>query len=85
MLNFIVCELQGNIDCWLPKIIYKPKFYEQQTAENKKIKKQNKNILQKIQNATSKYSTAEFIQSWKELQKKMEIKKRQTFLNVKLY
>lgn len=43
---------------------------------------QNKNILQKIQNATSKYSTAEYIQSWKEMQKKMEIKKRQTFLNV---
>ncbi|PBC28001.1 E3 SUMO-protein ligase RanBP2 [Apis cerana cerana] len=50
----IIVRFGGNIDCWLPKIIYRPKFYEQQKAENKKIKTQNKNILQKIQNATIK-------------------------------
>ncbi|XP_031368696.1 uncharacterized protein LOC116186218 [Apis dorsata] len=59
----IIVRFGGNIDCWLPKIIYKPKFYEEQKAENKKIKIQNKYILQKIQNATSKYSTVKFIQN----------------------
>lgn len=38
--------------------------------------KENKNLLRKIRRASTNYSTAEFIQDWKEMNMKMEHNRR---------
>ncbi|XP_076752860.1 uncharacterized protein LOC143424597 [Xylocopa sonorina] len=73
----IITRLGGNIDCWLPKIQYMSKL-EDPEVNNKKLMKQNKELLQRIANTSSSYPTAEFIQSWKEMKEKILHTKRNT-------
>ncbi|XP_033353384.1 E3 SUMO-protein ligase RanBP2-like isoform X1 [Bombus vosnesenskii] len=71
----IITRLRSNIDCWLPKIKYKSKL-DNQEVKNTQVMKENKNLLRKIRRASTNYSTAEFIQDWKEMNMKMEHNRR---------
>ncbi|CAL7932770.1 unnamed protein product [Xylocopa violacea] len=66
----VLTRLGGNIDCWLPKMKYISKL-ENPEVINKRFMKQNKQLLQRINTASSSYPTTEFIQHWKEMKEKV--------------
>ena len=52
---------------------------DNQKVKNKQLMKENKRLLRKIREASSNYPTAQFIQSWKGLKIKIQLK-RQTIV-----
>ncbi|KAI4497423.1 hypothetical protein M0802_007434 [Mischocyttarus mexicanus] len=71
----IITRRGGVVDCWQKNIKYKSKF-ENQHLENKKIMKENVELLKKINRISSQYTAADLIKDWKYLRTKLEIGKQ---------
>ncbi|XP_076627509.1 uncharacterized protein LOC143344856 [Colletes latitarsis] len=73
----VITRTKGVVDCWMPRIKYTSDLEDQETVNNEIIRS-NKILLKRIREASSTYSTAEFIKSWKKLQMKAMITRRNT-------
>ncbi|XP_043256113.1 probable peptidyl-prolyl cis-trans isomerase ARB_01071 [Colletes gigas] len=71
----VITRTRGVVDCWMPRIKYTSDLEDQDTV-NDEILRSNKILVKRIREASSAYSTAEFIKSWKELQMKAMVTRR---------